>query len=293
MRYQEMPCPPPMPPGDQLPVERISPRARLQYASEGGSLEALAESIRRCGLLRPVTVRKTGYGRYVIVSGNRRLMACRMLGLRCISAHILADDAQWQPAEVLMDALLTRRMHYLAEAEALRALCQTHGTPPERIAAALSIPTAAVEKQLRLTEFGDELRALLMEECVPLRIALVLLRLPDDAARLDAATRIARERLCIRDSALLVNALLKAQRHQPAVAETESRPAGSERPKGRRVISVIRDQRLFLNAIRNIAGQMQAAGFRATVEERRNRGQLEMTISVPMRRRRAARYQSM
>lgn len=292
MRYSEMPYQPPMPPGDQLPVSRISPRSSLQYAHAAGSLEALAESIRRCGLLRPVTVRKKGYGRYVIVSGNRRLMACRMLGLSCISAHILADDAQWQPAETLLEALTARRMHYLAEAEALRALCQSHGMSPEKIAAALGRPVPAVERQLRLTEFGDDLRALLMEECVPLRIALTLLRLPDEASRMDAALRIARERLCIRDSGLLVSAMLRARRKQgPAPAELE--PSRQERPCGRRVIRVIRDQRLYLNAIRSLAGQMQAAGFHATLEERRIRGQLEMTISVPVRRRRAARYQSM
>lgn len=303
MRYAELPSQQPQGPGERLPLEQLSPRPILRRGQEPASMEALAESIRRYGLIRPVIVRRISPGRYVIVSGNRRLMACRMLGMESISARILADDARWQPVDRLLDALLTRRLHYLEEAEALRALNEAHGMPWEELARLLGLPAQMLQGHARLAGMADELQALLIEEGVPLSIALLLLRLPTAKRRMDAALRIVQERLCIRDSALLVCADARwmkenrVSKWEDAAARDratmrEEIPEQRERGNGRRIISVIRDHRLFLNAIRDIAGQMQAAGFPTVVAERQISGQTELVIRVPTRRRRTERYQS-
>ncbi len=290
MRYtQNQPTPAPAP-GCQLPVDRISPRPSLHFVHDGGSLQALAESIRQRGLMRPVLVRRTGNGRYAIVSGNRRLMACRMLGAEYISAYVLADDARRQNADQLVDALITRRLHYLEEAEALRVLNEQHGVSRGDLAAMLGRHPQAVAEQMRLASFDDELAAFLMDEGVPMSIALTLLQLAGQQ-RINAARRIARERLCVRDAALLVSAM-----H----AHTEKNKEGIKREylreipiHTRKVIGVVRDRRPYINAIREIAGQMQSAGLRAEMSERQEAGRYEITLSIPTRRRRTERYQSM
>ncbi len=300
MRYSEMPSPIPCPIGETLPLDRISPRPTLRHTQEHASLEALAESIRRFGLMRPVTVRRTAQGRYVIVSGNRRLMACRMLGVTSISARVLRDDARWQPADCLLDALLMHRMHYLEEAEALRALREQHRLSWEELSGMLGEKTAVLAAQASLAGYPDELKALLMEEGVPMGIALTLLRLPEEETRIRVARMIVREKLCVRDAALLVSAeLRRATKEQGAIREDSFEKNkvynGNERAAtvgGRRMVQVIRDQRLYLNAIRDIAKQMQTAGFPATLTERRVEGQMEMVIRTPARRRRMERYQS-
>ena len=66
---------------------------------------------------------------------------------------------------------------------------------------------------------------------------------------------------------------------------------GNIEKRKQHMIRVIRDERLYINAIRDIAGQMQEAGVKAIVAERWSGGQLEMIIRVPARRRRMDRYQ--
>lgn len=293
MRYtQTQPVASP-PPGERLPVDRISPRPSLHFAHEQTTLQQLAESIRVYGLRRPVTVRRTGAGRYVIVSGNRRLMACRMLGMPHISARILAEDAHRQPANQLIDALITRRLHYLEAAEAMRVLHERHGMPRGALANLLELHPKTVAEQMRLTEFDDELQAFLMDEGVPLCIALTLLRIPDERTRMSVARRIAGEQLCVRDAALLASAasVKRGKCEGVSYQEKNTRLAMDSQNPPRIVRGVMRDRRLYLNAIRDIAGQMQAVGVDAIVTEQCVGSRMELTVSVPLRHRRAARYQ--
>ena len=121
---------------------------------------------------------------------------------------------------------------------------------------------------------------LLRREGAPEKIALLLLALPDPITRRRMAQRIIRERLCVRDAALLVHSAYRRC------------PRKEAHPPAQRVITVMRDVRLYRNAIRDIAAQMNTAGVRATFTERRTGGIQEMTVSYPARRRRVERFHS-
>ena len=57
------------------------------------SLQELATSIRELGLIQPITVRKIDFNKYQLISGERRLRATKIIGLKTIPAYIrLADD---------------------------------------------------------------------------------------------------------------------------------------------------------------------------------------------------------
>ena len=278
--------------GDLLPIERISPRPSLHRLREPGSLQELAEKIRRQGLIHPVTVRAAENGRFIIVSGNRRLMACRMLGLSCIAACVLEDAAAGKDAQELLETLQSGRLHYLQEAEVMSALHERHGLSRGELAARLGRHPQLVTDQLRLADLGEELTSLLLEEGVPMGAALTLLRLQGEESRIRAACRIARERLCIRDAALLVEAM---RTHQPRGSETsveaeEKKTEQISQNHTGRVINAVRDHRIYFNAIRAVAGQMQAAGLDAAITEQRVGSRMEVTVSLSLRRRRSARY---
>ena len=169
-------------------------------------------------------------------------------------------------------------MHYLDSAEVLLHLrAQGHSLVDMARQTGLTIPQLSA--RMELCRLDEGLRALLRQEGAPEGIALLLLRLPDPMTRRRMALRMIRERLCIRDAALLVQS---AQRKLPG--QREGKP---------RILTVVRDVRLYRNAIRDIAEQMKTAGVRATFTERRTGGVQEMTVSYPARRRRTERYHAM
>src|SRR5688572_13281652 len=72
-------------------VEANPFQPREEFKEE--ELNELAESIKMHGIIQPITVRKLGYDRYQLISGERRTRASRMAGLSKIPAYIrLADD---------------------------------------------------------------------------------------------------------------------------------------------------------------------------------------------------------
>lgn len=172
-------------------------------------------------------------------------------------------------------------MHYLDSAELLlRLRAQGYAWADMSRLTGLSIPQ--VSARLRLCELDDSLRAFLRREGVPEKTAQALLQLPDAVTRHRLARRIVRERLCIRDAALLIG----AAKHQTICRE-------EKKPHQQHVITLIRDVRPYRNAIRDIVAQMNTAGVRANLTERRLDGMQELIIVYPARRRRTERHQAM
>lgn len=257
-----------------LPLDRISPRATCAMSQEDAAdLAALAQSIRMDGLIRPITVQKSGQGRYTVVSGNRRLMACRMLGMTHVDAVVLWNGPVEMDAPALLQSLRSGRLHYLEQARALQALNMTHGWSREELARQLGAASEQITSLIHLNALEEELQVFLMEEGVPERIAQALLRVPDGEARRRIARQAARERLSVREVEAMVSSAL-------------TRLPVRENGHGR-TIRRMRDHRLYLNAIREIVSQMQEAGVEASLSEHQVADRLEVTLVMSTRRRRA------
>lgn len=256
-----------------LPMERITPRPSVSAEAEDGlTLMELVDSIRQYGLVQPITVQATRTGRYVIVSGNRRFMACRMAGMSHVDAVVLEGVAPDLAARALVESILYGGMHYLEEAAALKQLQEQHGFSRDELSRMLGCTAANVAQRAALAELDEELKRFLLEQGMPERYARTLAKLPDRRARMRIARQAAEEKLCVRDVELLVSSA-RARLPVPQIT-------------GGRTIALMRDHRLYLNAIRSIVAQMQEAGIDATACERTLEGSVELTLRMPTRRRR-------
>ena len=71
---------------------QINPfQPRTEFDEE--KLFELSESIKELGIIQPITVRKLGYNKYQLISGERRLRASKILNLKTIPSYIrIAND---------------------------------------------------------------------------------------------------------------------------------------------------------------------------------------------------------
>ena len=78
---------------EYLPIEKLKPfEGHPFYVKDDDDMEQLTESIRQQGVLNPIMVRPLDTGEYEVISGHRRLHACKKAGIEMIPAFIYSMD---------------------------------------------------------------------------------------------------------------------------------------------------------------------------------------------------------
>lgn len=93
---------------EHLPIEKLRPFEGHPFkVADNEEMDQLAESIMTQGVLTPLVVRPLENGEYEVISGHRRLHACKKAGLDSIPA-IVADMDRDAAAIALVDSNLHR-----------------------------------------------------------------------------------------------------------------------------------------------------------------------------------------
>ena len=130
-----------------LPIDALRPnpnQPRIEF--DEASLRSLSDSIRRYGILQPLTVRRTDEG-YELIAGERRLRAAKIAGLREVPCLLARSSEEESALLALIENLQRRDLHYLEEAAAIARLIATYGLSQEQ--AAEIAPRAYAEHALR------------------------------------------------------------------------------------------------------------------------------------------------
>ena len=78
---------------EYLPIDKLKPFVGHPfYVKDDEDMEQLTESIRQHGVLNPIMVRPLDTGEYEVISGHRRLHACKKAGIEMIPAFICSMD---------------------------------------------------------------------------------------------------------------------------------------------------------------------------------------------------------
>ncbi len=145
----------------QLEIELIEPnpfqpRRNLDQAE----IEELARSIEAHGLLQPLVVCLAGE-RYILIAGERRLRALKLLGRRHAPAIVRRLPEGEMLSQALVENLMRRDLSPLELAHAYRRLTEEQGLRHAEIAELLGISRPAVTNTIRLLELPPTAQALI------------------------------------------------------------------------------------------------------------------------------------
>lgn len=253
-----------------LPAAEIRPNPwqPRQVFDEPG-LRELASSIRRHGVLQPLTVRHRPEG-WELVAGERRLRAAKLAGLETVPCIETAVDDGESALLALVENLQRRDLHYFEEAAAIADYLKQSGATQEEAAAQLGRSPSALANKLRLLRLSDDCREGLMAHGLTERHARALLRLEDESERLAAIRHIAERQL---------NVAQTEQYVERRLAELQSAP-----PAGRRTF-ILKDVRLFLNSLDRGLRLIREAGVGAESRREETEDEILLTIRIPKQRR--------
>ena len=249
-----------------LPPEEIRPNPHQPRRTfDPAELASLAESVRRHGILQPLTVRRRDGG-WELVAGERRLRAAQLAGLPTVPCVEREADDDTSALLALVENLQRQDLHYLEEAEAIAAYLARTGITQEEAAARLGRSPSALANKLRLLRLSPECRRILAEAGLSERHARCLLRLEDEAERLTALERIVEKHWTVAQAEQYVERRL--QRLQAT-------------PPRRRKTFILKDVRLFLNSLDRGLRLVRQAGVDARTERRDTEDAILLTIRIP------------
>ncbi len=236
------------------------PRQNLNEAS----IQELAESIERYGLLTPLLVRRCTVGEYELIAGERRLRALKLLGWSHADAIVLSAYDRDCALIGLIENLEREDLHFLDEAEACRRILQEHGLTQEELAAALSMSPSALANRLRLLRLSREVRGFIRENDLSERHARALLKLESGEDQLQFAQLAVQSKWSVRQ--------LEGQiAHSLNVART-----ATARPE----LRLIRDNRLIINALNDTVRQLKRIGICASSRVEAHGDSYDVIITV-------------
>ena len=142
----------------EIPVAEVVPNpAQPRRHFEPEALAALADSIRRHGLLQPIVVRRAGHG-YELIAGERRLRAAIQAQQTTVPALVREADPEQRLELALIENLQREALTPLEEAEAFRHLVDDFGLTQEEIARQVGKSRPAIANALRLLALPEAVK---------------------------------------------------------------------------------------------------------------------------------------
>ena len=194
-------------------VEAYRKQPRKQF--DEASLQDLADSIRRHGILQPLTVRKLSSGYYQIIAGERRWRAARMAGLSEVPVLIIEADDRKAMELAMIENLQREDLNPIEEAEGYKALMEDYGLTQEEAAERVGKSRSNVANVLRLLNLSAPVRALLAKGVLSAGHARALLPLKA-AAQEKAAKAVAEGGPSVRQTEALAKKLLSETDKSPS-----------------------------------------------------------------------------
>jgi ParB family chromosome partitioning protein len=190
-------------------VERIAPNPRQPRTNfDPQELAELAASIREHGVIQPLILT---YGeqddQYVLIAGERRLLAARQVGLEVVPAIVREASEQQRLELALIENVQRTDLGPLEAAEAYRQLAEDFGLSHEQISVQVGKSRAAVTNTLRLLKLPPAVQAALSEGRISEGHARALLALPTPQAQSAALQTVLERELNVRQTEELVHRL--------------------------------------------------------------------------------------
>ncbi len=247
-----------------LPVDGIAPNPQQpRQVFDDHALEELAESIRRYGVLCPLSVRRRAGG-YELVAGERRLRAARMAGLERVPCLVLDVDPEQSGLLALVENLQREDLDFLEQARGIARLIDRYGLTQEQCAQQLGKSQSAVANKLRLLKLPEDVLEKLRAAELTERHGRALLRLADDESRRRALDHIIARQLTVPAADRYIDSLLEA-RKKPAPTRTRF---------------VLKDVRIFLNTIQKSVDVMRQGGVNVGLEREQTEQEMVLTIRI-------------
>ncbi len=185
---------------DNIELNPFQPRADFDETA----LKELADSIKVHGVIQPITVRNIGTNKYQLISGERRLRASKMAGLKEIPAYVRSANDQEMLEIALIENIQREDLNAIEIAIHFHRLLDECDLTHEALADRLGKDRSTVTNYLRLLKLPPDIQRGLKDKIISMGHARALIALEDPVAQLAVYKEAVEKHLSVRDVEALV-----------------------------------------------------------------------------------------
>ena len=158
----------------------------------------LAESIKHNGIIQPIVLKKDESG-FIIVAGERRWRAAKLIGLKEVPA-IVMDLTEKQVLEIsLIENIQRQDLNPIEEALAYRKLIGEFEITQEELSKRLGKSRTAITNTMRLLNLSEDVQQYLIDGVISEGHGRVLIGITDSKLQYELAQKVIDDKLSVRD----------------------------------------------------------------------------------------------
>ena len=185
---------------DKIETNPFQPRTDF----DENALGELAESIKNQGVIQPVTVRKMGYDKYQLISGERRLRASKLAGLKTIPVFIRVANDEQMLEMALIENIHRENLNAIEVAISYQRLIEECKLTQDQLSEKIGKDRSTVANFLRLLKLPAEIQIAIRDGFITMGHAKAIINIEDKTKQLIILKRIIDEDLSVRQVETLV-----------------------------------------------------------------------------------------
>lgn len=185
---------------DKIEMNPFQPRTSFNEET----LQELAGSIRELGVIQPITVRKTGFNQYQLVSGERRVRASKIAGLTQVPAYVRIANDQESLEMALVENIQRQDLDPIEIALSYQRLIDEVQLTQEQLSERVGKKRSTITNYLRLLKLDPIIQTGIRDNFLSMGHGRAIINIESRKDQLEIYERIIAQNLSVRQTEQLV-----------------------------------------------------------------------------------------
>ena len=185
---------------ESIEINPFQPRTNFNEET----LQELAKSIKELGVIQPITVRKLDFNNYQLISGERRLRASKLIGLKTIPAYIrLANDNE-SLVMALVENIQRHDLDPIEVAISYQRLIEEINLTQEELSERVGKKRSTITNYLRLLKLDPIIQTGMRDGFISMGHGRALINIDNQDVQSDIYHKVVTQNLSVRETEALV-----------------------------------------------------------------------------------------
>lgn len=185
---------------ESIDINPFQPRTSFNEET----LRELASSIKELGVIQPITVRKLGFNKYQLVSGERRFRASKLIGLQTIPSYIRIANDQESLEMALVENIQRQDLDPIEIALSYQRLIEDIKLTQEQMSDRVGKKRSTIANYLRLLKLDPIIQTGMRDGFISMGHGRAIINIDDQNIQLSIYEKIISNKLSVRETEALV-----------------------------------------------------------------------------------------